>query len=509
MYRTTYLLLVFVIAFASCSSPTKEENSTEKEQKPKANLNELPLQEIFLAINTEVLANSEAYAQLDKITSTIGHRLTGTENGTKAEQFAYDLFKSYGFDNTEFHEFEAISWMRESVSLTISRETWADIEPEVVSLAHSPELVDTTAELIDAGNGLRANFEELRDQIKGKIVLMNLGIDPPDESLSNLHRSEKTALAIEFGAAGVILINSVEGGVLLTGTASVTGDLITIPAICISKEAGAEVRERLMRPSTNPHPHTAHLTMKNVSTLIKARNVIATIEGTEKPDEYIVIGGHLDSWDLASGAIDNGIGSFSIIDIARTFKVLGLTPKRSIKFVMFMGEEEGLLGSKALVEDWIKQEKLDQVKCMFNLDMAGNPIGFNTSGRDEMQPVVDSIGQMIATIDTIYKNSNPNRPGLHSDHQSFMMEGIPVMGPKSNMDHGIYGCYHSSCDDFELVEAKDMVNNVRFTGMMLYGIANMDVIPAKRMTSEETGQFLTDANLKEKLILGKSWRWDL
>jgi Zn-dependent M28 family amino/carboxypeptidase len=89
--------------------------------------------------------------------------------------------------------------------------------------------------------------------------------------------------------------------------------------------------------------------MTNFSGMIKARNVIATIKGKTMPNEKVVVGGHLDSWDLATGAIDNGIGSFSVLDMARTFKVLNLQPERTVEFVMFMGEEEGLLGSKAYV----------------------------------------------------------------------------------------------------------------------------------------------------------------
>src|SRR3954462_13854182 len=114
---------------------------------------------------------------------------------------------------------------------------------------------------------------------------------------------------------------------------------------------------------------SAHLAMSNHSDMIKARNVVATLKGSEFPDEEIVIGGHLDSWDLATGAIDNGIGSFSVLDMARTFKALKLQPERTVEFVMFMGEEEGLLGSKAYVEKAMKDGSLQKVRYMLNFDM--------------------------------------------------------------------------------------------------------------------------------------------
>jgi hypothetical protein len=111
-----------------------------------------------------------------------------------------------------------------------------------------------------------------------------------------------------------------------------------------------------------------------------------------------VIGGHLDSWDLASGAIDNGIGSFAVLEIARVFQALGLKPRRTIQFVMFMGEEQGLLGSEALVRQMTKDGSLKDVRYMINLDMAGNPTGFNVAGREEMIPFFTEAGRLMSRL---------------------------------------------------------------------------------------------------------------
>ena len=104
------------------------------------------------------------------------------------------------------------------------------------------------------------------------------------------------------GAKGIIIINTAAGGILLTGTASVTGKLIPIPAVCIGKEDGMVLRDRC-----NEGKLYSHIAMTNFSGMIKARNVIATIKGKTIPNEKVIVGGHLDSWDLATGAIDNGI----------------------------------------------------------------------------------------------------------------------------------------------------------------------------------------------------------
>lgn len=457
-------------------------------------------QNVLNEINQEVENNSQAYSNLEKITSDIGHRLTGSENGAKAEQYTYDLLKSYGYEDVKYHEFEVEAWARDSVRLEINNE---EVE-EVVSLGHSPVSADVEFEVIDVNNGLRTDFDSLKAEVKGKIALVYIGIlDGSPEGLKNIHRSEKTALAIEYGVKGLIITNQVPGGVLLTGTASVTGSLIDIPAICISYEKGMELKKQL----ENGENISAHIQMSNTSEMIKSRNVIATLPANDQTDENIIIGGHLDSWDLSTGAIDNGIGIAAILDIARTYKALDLKPKRNIKFVMFMGEEQGLLGSEEMVKMLADKGELGNVAYMMNIDMSGNPDGFNAAGREEMVAVFDSIGEKIQEVDSSYKNTNANKAGLHSDHQSFMMEGIPVVGLVGNLERKVYSYYHSNGDDFSLVNEKHLENTVRFGGMFLWELANLEEIPAKKLDFEQTKEFLIEQGLREELELGNSWKW--
>lgn len=457
------------------------------------------LSETFQRINNEVLQNSKAYATLGEATSTIGHRLTGSENGHKAEEYTYNKFKEYGFTDVQYLEFEVEAWSRGEIEVEID-----GAKVPAVTLGHSPVVADVSGSLVDMGNGLEVDYTSNPNAVKGKIALVYIGIlEGSPEGLSNLHRSEKTAIAIKNGAIGIVIINQVPNGVLLTGTASVTGELIPIPAICISKENGLALKEKLKKKSS-----TAHIKMTNHSDLIKARDVVATIKGSEIPEERIVIGGHLDSWDLATGAIDNGIGSFSVLDIARAFQANGLTPKRTVQFVMFMGEEQGLLGSRHMVAQEIKNGTIESIKYMMNLDMSGNPIGINAGGKLDSPDFFSSLGSEIQKIDTIFKNNFSNRSGLHSDHQPFMLEGVPIVGVISNLDRSIYGCYHSDCDDFNLVNEQHMVNTARFGTMVLYGLANAEVLPAKKMDSETTKQFMIENNLEEPLRIAGDWKWD-
>ena len=484
MNRLSYLiLLTFTVPLMWSCAPAKEET----------------LSETFQRINDEVLQNSKAYATLGEATSTIGHRLTGSENGKKAEEYTYNKFKEYGFDDVKYLEFEVEAWSRGEIDVEIDGE-----KVPAVTLGHSPVKADITGELVDMGNGLDVDYTSKPNAVKDKIAVVYIGIlEGSPEGLNNLHRSEKTAIAIRNGAKGIIIINQVPNGVLLTGTASVTGELIPIPAVCIGKENGIALKEKLKTKSVK-----AHIKMTNQSDMIKARDVVATLKGSEIPEERIVIGGHLDSWDLATGAIDNGIGSFSVLDIAHAFKANNLKPKRTVQFVMFMGEEQGLLGSRHMVAQEIKNGTIESIKYMMNLDMSGNPKGINAGGQLDAPDFFTSLGAEIQKIDSVFKNEFSNRSGLHSDHQPFMLEGVPIVGVISNLDRSIYGCYHSDCDDFDLVNETHMINTARFGTMILYGLANAETLPARKMDSETTRQFMIENNLKEPLKIAGDWKWE-
>ena len=461
----------------------------------------LKWQPIFETINREVQSNSKAYSTLKEASEKIGHRLTGSQNGEKAEEYAYNLFKSDGYE-VKYQPFEVESWSRGTIETRIGRGLDHTMVKSV-ALAHSPVKSDVKADLVDMGNGLEEDYLKNPGKVKGKMALVYLGILPgPKTGLKNLHRSEKTALATKYGAAGILIFNTVPGGVLLTGTASVTGKLIPIPAVCIGLEDGMKLKETLQKESLQ-----AAVSMTNFSGLIKARNVIASRKGSSLAKEKIVVGGHLDSWDLATGAIDNGIGSFSIMDMARTFSALKLQPKRSVEFVMFMGEEQGLLGSKAYVEQAIKDGSASRIRYMLNYDMSNDPKGFSSSSA-ESKEFFQQIGSMASAIDTTFKNLFNSGAGLHSDHQPFMLQGIPTGGAAGGrLPNNSGRCYHADCDSFDLVDEQGMKNTVRFNSMLIYGLADAVEIAAQRLTDLQTRDFLLKNNLKEALEIAGEWRW--
>lgn len=460
---------------------------------------------IFEKIATEVDQSGRAYSTLDELIKATTHRLTGSENGRKAEEFAFKTFRSFGYSGTTYLPFDTESWSRKSVTLSLVPDNSDNFrEVEVVSLAHSPEAASVTAKIVNCKDGLESDFALIGEELKGKIALFNINVQYPDnKGKPNLHRSEKTALAIKYGAAAVIIANSVKGGVLLTGTASVTGELISIPAVCVSYESG-----RYMINWIKDEKHIlGQIEMLNSFKPVRARNILAKHKGSIRyQGEKIIVGAHLDSWDLANGAIDNGIGAASVMDVARVFKKLNLKTKRPIEFVLFMGEEQGRLGSKAFLKELKKTGGIDHIALMINLDMTSNILGFNAFGNLKLEDLVSNFGKEISIVDKNYQNLNTSNAGLHSDQQSFMIEGIPVTRPNKKLAQKAQDCYHADCDTFDLVSESDINNNVKYTAMMLYALANADKLPPRK-TSEETREYLISQNLKEALILGKEWFW--
>ena len=179
---------------------------------------------------------------------------------------------------------------------------------------------------------------------------------------------------------------------------------------------------------------------------------------------------------------------------------------------MFMGEEQGLLGSRAYVNEAVEKGTINQIKYVMNQDMSGNPRGFNAGDRPEAAAFLDTIGKQIMAVDTtvteFFKNQNSNGAGLHSDHQPFMLQGIPYISANSNLERRIYGCYHSDCDDFDLINEVHIRNNVRFSSMMLYALADAEEMPAQKLDDQATKAFLEGNGLKLKLRIGGDWRWE-
>ncbi len=468
-------------------------------EKTLAQASKQDLQKIYQWLSIE----SRGFDDLMECTEKVGHRLSGTQHGRDGEEFMMSKLKGYGFNQVEYIPFKLNVWERSTCGLEIAPMKSDNFSTfPAMSLANTPS-ADLSAPIIDVGNGLPADFEKAGDDCNGKIVMLNIGLENAPAGTKNLHRSEKMALAEKAKATGVIMLHPNEGNKLMTGTASLKGELTGIPAINISKESSAQIRTWLKTEKL-----VAFINVKNKFAPGEARNIKATIPGSAYPDEKIIVCAHLDSWDLGNGATDNGLGSFTILDMARAIKNMGVAPARTIEFIWFMGEEQGLKGSKAYVQTLKQNGGLDKIKLVMNLDMTANVTGMNSFDWAGSKAWYKKLNKHILEAVPSYPGVVQANPWLHSDHQPFMLEGIPVAIPVGHLNDKVLSCYHSDCDNMEEIDKTYMQNSAAHTAMWLWLMANEPKVPTKRLNDRQTQKFFEKHHFDENLKISADWKWN-
>ena len=446
--------------------------------------------------------NSKGYEKLKEACATIGHRLTGSVNGQKAEQFIFDHLKSIGIEQVRFDSFSFKAWKRNTCQLEIvPYKSDNYVRFDAVSLANTGS-ANGIWHIIDGEDGLQSDLLKKADLIKGKCLIVNLGLSRTDSGRQNLHRAEKVALALRFGASAVIFVHPVESNILLTGTASLTGDEVSIPALCVSGLDGKMIRQWLKSERI-----MAEMKVQNEISNGSARNVVATIQAGIPTKETILFCGHLDSWDLATGAVDNGIGAFALLDIAAAIQKEQAVLKRNVVILWTMGEELGLLGSRHFVSDLKDKRELQSIRAVYNLDMTGNPVGINDFDWPEASSFFDKVDPCIALHVPSFKRSRVHSAELHSDHQPFMLEGIPTFSSVSEMPDSIYRCYHANCDLINLVRQSDMERSALVHSLLALQLSTSLSLPFSPMNERKLVKWLKKHQLKEKLEISKEWRW--
>jgi carboxypeptidase Q len=199
-------------------------------------------------------------------------------------------------------------------------------------------------------------------------------------------------------------------------------------------------------------------------------NVIGEIPGSDLPDEYVVIGAHLDSWGLGTGANDNGCNVAMMIDLARQMKRLGIQPRRTIRFVLWNGEEQGLHGSWRYAEQ--HRDELDDHVMAGSIDIgSGRITGFFTGGRPEIAEAVD---RALASVQGLGPFEQIDIPIVGTDNYDFMLEGVAnIIADHESYNYG--PTYHASSDNFEKVDLRQLRLNAAIVAAVVYGFANMDV----------------------------------
>ncbi|MEM9023978.1 MAG: M20/M25/M40 family metallo-hydrolase, partial [Bacteroidota bacterium] len=336
----------------------------------------------------EALVNGQSYQLLDYLANSIGGRLSGSPEAAMAVEWSHQVMDTLGFDTVYRQPVMVPHWVRgkaESARI-VNSNSMGTVEVPISALGGS---------IATPAGGLTANvievksFEELatlgREKIEGKIVFYNRAMDP--RHIHTFHayggcvdqRWAGAKEASQFGAAGVIVrsLGLAHDDFPHTGSMSYEGEK-PIPAAAISTN-GAELLSRLLQEQDDLRFSFTQSceTMPDVLSY----NVVGEIKGTEFPDEIILVGGHLDAWDNGDGAHDDGAGCVQSMEVLRIFRQLGIRPKRTVRVVLFMNEENGLRGARKYAE--VAEKNGDNHIVAIESDRGGfSPRGFHFEASD-------------------------------------------------------------------------------------------------------------------------------
>lgn len=402
----------------------------------------------------EVLHNSRAYENLRVLTKQIGARLAGSPQMVMAEKWGLKAMQEAGAEKAWLQECMVPHWVRGGVDKASVQSGTTKKALDVVALGNS---VGTgkplTAEVVEV-----KSFEELDAKgasLKGKIVFYNYHFDPTFirtfEAYSDAvrYRSQGPARAARWGAAAVVvrsMSHSVDNNPHTGGTAYVDS-LPKIPAAAIGLRDADYLSSLLQKGKANLTLHTNGRFLPDTI----GHNVIGELRGSEFPDEFITVGGHLDSWDNCEGAHDDGAGCVQTIEILRAFKALGYKPKRTIRFVLFANEENGLRGGTKYAEE----AKAKGEKHIFALESdAGGftPRGFGFTLSEEKWQKVKAWQSLIAP----YGASEWSLGGGGADIGPLSRtQNTPVAGLVPDSQR-YFDLHHARNDVFEAVNKREL-----------------------------------------------------
>jgi carboxypeptidase Q len=387
------------------------------------------------------------YEYLKELSDDIGARVTGSPAAAKAIVWGVEKMKAIGLENVHTESWQLFrSWTRISA------------EAELVSPIHRKLMVDSMGWVGSTPTGgveaevVPVNAYQLQEEMKnasswrGKILMVIQKGTPPanrlvarakfGEFLNQAHRMG--ALAVIGGQGG-----SKAAGLHLTHTGMLGVDVsFDIPVVSMVAEDQDQLERYLARGKTLQ----VHIEVQNHFTdgPVPSANVVGEIRGATNPEQIVVVGGHLDSWDLASGATDNGCGAATTLGAAEAIFKSGFKPRRTIRFVLFTGEEQGDDGSRAYVR--MHQEEIPNHLAALIVDDGQGPVtGFVLGGRNDLvlpvQRFADSLqafGSLSVNDDTVFD----------TDTGPFILAGLPGIGLKQNSPEYQY-THHSAVDTLD------------------------------------------------------------
>jgi len=431
-------------------------------------------------IQQAALKSDYGYKQVAHLCNNIGPRLTGSVQAQKAVDYVAGELKAIGLE-VQLEKVTVPHWVRgEETAALVEFPGMAENTTQKIVLCALGLSVATPAEGLTADVVVIRDFDELealgKEKVSGKIVLFNYHFDKQMAAQSRAgdaygqavkYRSEGPSAAGRLGAVAA-LIRSVGGAdyrLPHTGATDYKKDLPKIPAGAVTAEDAdliatlvpqGNVRMRLvLTPQTLPDAPSF--------------NVIGDVKGTEHPEQIVVISGHLDSWDLGTGAIDDGAGVAASMDAANVIQKLHFRPKRTIRVIAWMNEENGLMGGKTYAKDHEK-EIANHFGVMETDGGAGHPLGINYAtkpeGRAFFEPVAKILQSSGAGILQLAEH-----PG--ADIGPLTKLGVPGFSPIQD-NRTYFNYHHTAADTLDKIVPKELAENAAVVAVTAYALANLE-----------------------------------
>lgn len=454
----------------------------------------------YSRLSQEALKPSSIGTNLQRLTDEIGGRISGTPAMERAVHWAVDAFHVAGADDVHTEAFTLPgSWAEGATEMTV-------VEPvsfrvSAVSLAWAPALASQHhVRVVPVGRGTPEEFAHAGD-IARSVLLVEQG---EMKAWKDLDEEYDVAFgiidrALQGKALAIAFQSTRPNGLLYRHTNTVAAEMDRIPMVLIGREDAS----RMVRLAASGKTLYADLSIPNeISGPVQTANVVAEIRGREKPEEFVVLSAHLDSWELGTGALDNGCNAALVIDTLRTIKASRSQPRRSIRFILFSGEEEGLYGSRSYVAS--HRAELDNIVALVNFDNGvGRLTGFSLGGRKDLVSPVSSLLAPLPELKGI-RLSTDGQGDADSDNFDFMLAGIPALNASNEEDNYLIN-YHASSDTFDKVDLPRLKKQVAEAAVLTFAIADSPQRIGPRLHRAQIEQNLRHNKLDESLKEAGMW----
>jgi hypothetical protein len=431
-------------------------------------------------------------SDLQSLTDEVGGRATGSPANLRSVEWALARFREAGVEARK----EAFSmpglWLERSAQATVRGEG-VDFSPRVAAMPFSTSTPagGLTVPLLDAGKGTEQDFQRLGEKAKEAFVLVET---EELKDVEGLFREYEEAAAIEqkafaAGVAGVVYMGSRPNNLLYRHNAS-QGYQNTRPMLVMERD-GALRAMRLLRAGRALTLATEVDIQSGPA--YESYNVIGEIRGSMRPEEVVVVGAHLDSWDLGTGALDNGANVVLLIDVARQMKRLGLKPARTIRFALWNGEEQGMYGSGGYTQRHEAQLDTHVMAASFDIG-CGRITGFFTNGRPELPPLVDRALEPVKGLGPF---TQVDAPIVGTDNFDFLLHGVPNL--VANQEPALYGPnYHARSDELDKCDPQQLRLNAAIAAALTWGFAQMDA-KLPRHTRAQVEELMRTTDLAKQM----------